>query len=131
MADLSRLVDDPAAWAPIHRLAGTLDKTLPGIFATDRPERLEAARRRLTSGSLGEEQDSRVASPAPPRTSAIAVLFENAAGPALKQHARPPAHAALRRHLHGDRTTRSDSLAVPDDLVRQVHFFGPTGPGGV
>ncbi|MFC9398566.1 hypothetical protein ACFTWS_36240 [Streptomyces sp. NPDC057027] len=55
MTDLSRLVDDPAAWVPIHKLAGTLDKTLPGIFATDYPERLEAARRRLTSGSLGEE----------------------------------------------------------------------------
>ncbi|WP_405884400.1 hypothetical protein OG747_41000 [Streptomyces sp. NBC_01384] len=59
MTDLSRLVDDPAAWAPIHKLAGTLDKTLPGIFAADYAERLAAARRRLreTMGSFAEEQD--------------------------------------------------------------------------
>ncbi|MET9387431.1 hypothetical protein ABZY09_42045 [Streptomyces sp. NPDC002928] len=59
MTDLSRLVDDPAAWAPIHKLAGTLDKTLPGIFAADYAERLDAARSRLreTMGSFAEEQD--------------------------------------------------------------------------
>ncbi|WP_240450432.1 hypothetical protein [Streptomyces sp. 11-1-2] len=28
MTDLSRVVDDPAVWAPIHRIAGTLDKAL-------------------------------------------------------------------------------------------------------
>ncbi|MFB8209621.1 hypothetical protein [Streptomyces sp. NPDC056010] len=28
MTDLSRLVDDEAVWAPIHGLAGTLDKSL-------------------------------------------------------------------------------------------------------
>ncbi|XIE79497.1 hypothetical protein AB6O49_18750 [Streptomyces sp. SBR177] len=47
MTDLSPLVDDAAVWAPLHRIAGTLDKTLPGIFAADYAERLEAARRRL------------------------------------------------------------------------------------
>ncbi|MFD5483449.1 hypothetical protein [Streptomyces hawaiiensis] len=47
MTDLSRLVDDPAVWAPLHRIAGTLDKSLPGIFAADYAERLEAARSRL------------------------------------------------------------------------------------
>ncbi|REE61788.1 hypothetical protein BX257_4375 [Streptomyces sp. 3212.3] len=47
MTDLSRLVDDAAVWAPLHRIAGTLDKSLPGIFAADYAERLEAARRRL------------------------------------------------------------------------------------
>ncbi|MEV8448353.1 hypothetical protein [Streptomyces parvus] len=26
MTDLSWVVDDPAVWAPIHRIAGTLDK---------------------------------------------------------------------------------------------------------
>ncbi|UKY54645.1 hypothetical protein [Streptomyces inhibens] len=59
MTDLSRLVDDPAAWAPIHRLAGTLDKSLPAIFAADYAERLDAARRRLkeSMGSFAEEQD--------------------------------------------------------------------------
>ncbi|MET9585096.1 hypothetical protein ABZY10_18690 [Streptomyces sp. NPDC006539] len=47
MTNLSRLVDDEAVWAPIHRIAGTLDKSLPGIFAADHTERLEAARHRL------------------------------------------------------------------------------------
>ncbi|MBL1093931.1 hypothetical protein ACWCXK_21185 [Streptomyces sp. NPDC001739] len=60
MTDLSRLVDDPAAWAPIHKLAGTLDTALPGIFAADYAERLDAARCRLreTMGSFPEEQES-------------------------------------------------------------------------
>ncbi|MGW1728113.1 hypothetical protein ACWCQK_35110 [Streptomyces sp. NPDC002306] len=59
MTHLSRLVDDPAAWAPIHKIAGTLDKALPGIFAADYAERLDAARHRLreTAGSFTEEQD--------------------------------------------------------------------------
>ncbi|QKW30935.1 hypothetical protein HUT11_07425 [Streptomyces seoulensis] len=47
MTDLSQVVDDPAVWAPIHRIAGTLDKTLPGLFASDYDQRLEAARQRL------------------------------------------------------------------------------------
>jgi hypothetical protein len=47
MTDLSRLVDDAAVWAPLHRIAGTLDKSLLGIFAADYAERLEAARSRL------------------------------------------------------------------------------------
>ncbi|MGW1640509.1 hypothetical protein [Streptomyces lavendulae] len=47
MTDLRRVVDDPALWAPIHRMAGTLDKALPGLFAPDYGQRLEAARRRL------------------------------------------------------------------------------------
>ncbi|TQE18444.1 hypothetical protein SipoB123_34610 [Streptomyces ipomoeae] len=47
MTDLSRLVGDAAVWVPLHRIAGTLDKSLPGIFAADYAERLEAARRRL------------------------------------------------------------------------------------
>jgi hypothetical protein len=47
MTDLSRLVDDAAVWAPLHRIAGTLDKSLPGIFAADYAESLEAARSRL------------------------------------------------------------------------------------
>ncbi|MEU5085158.1 MULTISPECIES: hypothetical protein [Streptomyces] len=47
MTDLSRVVDDPAVWAPIHRIAGTLDKSLPGLFAPDYDQQLEAARRRL------------------------------------------------------------------------------------
>lgn len=47
MTDLSRVVDDPAVWAPIHRIAGTLDKALPELFAPDYGRRLEAARQRL------------------------------------------------------------------------------------
>ncbi|MET7288024.1 hypothetical protein [Streptomyces sp. NPDC005573] len=47
MTDLGRLVDDAAVWAPLHRIAGTLDKSLPGIFSADHAERLEVARRRL------------------------------------------------------------------------------------
>ncbi|MER5601448.1 hypothetical protein [Streptomyces sp. NPDC002265] len=47
MTNLSRLVGDAAVWAPLHRIAGTLDKSLPGIFAADYAERLEAARSRL------------------------------------------------------------------------------------
>ncbi|MFC8094840.1 hypothetical protein [Streptomyces sp. NPDC057301] len=47
MPDLSNTVDDAAAWAPIHRLAGQLDKTLPALFLSDYDERLEEARRRL------------------------------------------------------------------------------------
>lgn len=60
MTDLSRLVDDVAVWAPIHRLAGTLDKALPGVFAADYLERLEAARRRLRPSvdDDGESEDS-------------------------------------------------------------------------
>jgi hypothetical protein len=47
MTDLSRVVDDPAVRAPVHRIAGTLDRTLPELFASDGDERLEAARQRL------------------------------------------------------------------------------------
>ncbi|MET9460872.1 hypothetical protein ABZY05_38385 [Streptomyces canus] len=47
MTALGQVVDDPAVWAPIHRIAGTLDKTLTELFASDYDERLEAARQRL------------------------------------------------------------------------------------
>ncbi|MET8898295.1 hypothetical protein [Streptomyces albogriseolus] len=47
MTELSRVVDDPAVWAPIHRIAGTLDKELPELFASDYHQQVEAARRRL------------------------------------------------------------------------------------
>lgn len=47
MTDLRRVVDDAAVWAPIHRIAGTLDKALPELFAADYDQRLEAARQRL------------------------------------------------------------------------------------
>ncbi|MEU7124413.1 hypothetical protein AB0A78_39025 [Streptomyces zaomyceticus] len=47
MTDLSRVVDDLAVWTPIHRIAGTLDKPLPELFAPDYGQRLEAARQRL------------------------------------------------------------------------------------
>ncbi|MCG7523901.1 hypothetical protein MHW47_05510 [Streptomyces sp. OfavH-34-F] len=57
MTDLSRLVDDAAVWAPLHRMAGTLDKSLPGMFAADYAERLEAARRRLRQAPDGDTDD--------------------------------------------------------------------------
>ncbi|MCC3768432.1 hypothetical protein [Streptomyces sp. UNOC14_S4] len=47
MTDLSRMVDDTAVWAPLHKISGTLDKNLPGLFAADYAERVEAARARL------------------------------------------------------------------------------------
>jgi hypothetical protein len=47
MTDLGRIVDDPAVWAPIHRIAGTLDKALPELFARDYGQRLDAARQWL------------------------------------------------------------------------------------
>ncbi|GHA49506.1 hypothetical protein GCM10010329_84610 [Streptomyces spiroverticillatus] len=53
MTDLSRVIDDPAVWSPIHRIAGTLDKTLPELFAADYGQRLEAARQRLRPESDG------------------------------------------------------------------------------
>ncbi|MGW8597617.1 hypothetical protein ACWGLB_01645 [Streptomyces sp. NPDC055893] len=49
MTDLSRVVDDQAVWAPIHRIAGALDKALPALCASDYHQRLEAARQRLRS----------------------------------------------------------------------------------
>ncbi|MFF4574143.1 hypothetical protein [Streptomyces sp. NPDC001410] len=61
MTDLSRLVDDAAVWAPLHRIAGTLDKSLPGIFAADYAERLDAARRRLRPApddSAGDDESA-------------------------------------------------------------------------
>ncbi|MEU7116142.1 hypothetical protein [Streptomyces sp. NPDC046182] len=57
MTDLSQLVDDAAVWAPLHRIAGTLDKSLPGLFADDYAERLEAARRRLRPGPNDDTND--------------------------------------------------------------------------
>ncbi|MFB7643371.1 hypothetical protein ACFC0S_04175 [Streptomyces sp. NPDC056084] len=47
MTDLGRVVDDRAVWAPIHRIAATLDKSLPGLFASNYDQLLEAARQRL------------------------------------------------------------------------------------
>ena len=43
------LVDHDAVWSALHRISGTLDKSLVGIFAPDYADRLEAARRRLTT----------------------------------------------------------------------------------
>ena len=47
MTEIREMVDDPAVWAPIHKISGTLDKSLVELFAPDYNERLEAARRRL------------------------------------------------------------------------------------
>jgi hypothetical protein len=58
MTDLSRIVDDPAVWSPLHKIASTFDTTLPWIFAPDYAERLAAARARLTPDDLEEPTDS-------------------------------------------------------------------------
>lgn len=47
MTDLSNAVDDPAARAPIHRIADQLDKMLPALFFPNYDDRLEEARCRL------------------------------------------------------------------------------------
>ncbi|MCU7825936.1 hypothetical protein [Kitasatospora sp. DSM 101779] len=47
MTDLCHMMDDPAVWAPIHRIAGTLDKSLDELFAPAYEQRLSAARQRL------------------------------------------------------------------------------------
>lgn len=44
MTDLRRLVGDPAAWAPICKIAGALGKALLGIFVADCAERMDARR---------------------------------------------------------------------------------------
>lgn len=38
---------DRAVWSPLHRIAGTLETAIPGIFAQDYSSRLEVARARL------------------------------------------------------------------------------------
>jgi hypothetical protein len=46
---------DRAVWAPLHRIAGALETTLPEIFAPDYDARLTAAREHLIDqlGDLG------------------------------------------------------------------------------
>ena len=55
MTNLSRLVDDPAVWSPLHTIAGTLDKTLPWRFAPDYADRLAGARTRLAPGESADD----------------------------------------------------------------------------
>ncbi|MFE5331263.1 hypothetical protein ACFRCG_33225 [Embleya sp. NPDC056575] len=57
MTDVSSTVDDPAAWAPIHRIAGQLDKMLPALFFPDYDVRLEEARCRLRPLDDGSLED--------------------------------------------------------------------------
>jgi hypothetical protein len=38
---------DRAVWSPLHRIAGTLETTIPEIFAKDYLTQLAAARERL------------------------------------------------------------------------------------
>ncbi|MFC4854386.1 hypothetical protein [Actinophytocola glycyrrhizae] len=47
---------DRAVWSPLHRISGTLEKTLPEIFAPDYSARLGTARTRLLRevGDVGE-----------------------------------------------------------------------------
>ena len=59
--------EDPAVWSPLYQMHGTLETTLPEIFAVDYDARLNAARRRLlpTVGALGHQRSRR---PVPPTT---------------------------------------------------------------
>ena len=59
MTDLGRVIDDPAVWSPIHRIAGTLDKSLPELFAADYGRRLDAARQRLRAENLNRLSQAR------------------------------------------------------------------------
>lgn len=45
--------EDRAVWSPLHAISGTLETSLPEIFAPDYSARLDAARERLLD-SLGE-----------------------------------------------------------------------------
>ncbi|MDJ1137353.1 hypothetical protein [Streptomyces iconiensis] len=50
ISELGDAVDDPAVWAPLHRVAGTLDKALPALLARSpgsEAEHLAAAQARL------------------------------------------------------------------------------------
>jgi hypothetical protein len=47
---LDPLIEDRTVWSSLWKIAGTLDATLPDIFAADYAERLDAAR-----SGLGEE----------------------------------------------------------------------------
>ncbi|MDX3077740.1 hypothetical protein [Streptomyces sp. MI02-7b] len=46
-AAFDSLVGDRAVWSALHRISGTLDKSLVTIFAPDYAERLQAARQRI------------------------------------------------------------------------------------
>ncbi|MEU5530678.1 hypothetical protein ABZ744_27470 [Micromonospora chersina] len=49
----AEMVDDRAVWSALHRISGTLDKSLVDIFRADYTQRLQAARLRL-SETLGD-----------------------------------------------------------------------------
>ena len=48
-----RCVDDKAVWLPLYRLSGTLETTLPEIFAADYAGKVASARARLLT-KLGD-----------------------------------------------------------------------------
>ncbi|RKS06988.1 hypothetical protein DFP74_2638 [Nocardiopsis sp. Huas11] len=50
---LDAAIDDRAVWSALHTISGTLDTSLPGIFAADYAGRLAAARERLIE-TLGD-----------------------------------------------------------------------------
>jgi hypothetical protein len=45
--------EEPAVWSPLHRIAGTLNKSLGEVFMPDYSRRLHVARERLLDG-LGD-----------------------------------------------------------------------------
>jgi hypothetical protein len=59
--DFDALVNrDRAVWAPLYRIDGTLETTLPEIFAPDYGARLHAARERLLDylGDIGRPPEA-------------------------------------------------------------------------
>jgi hypothetical protein len=52
-SQLDPVIEDRTVWSALYRIAGTLDKALPDIFAADCADRLDAARARLAR-ELGE-----------------------------------------------------------------------------
>jgi hypothetical protein len=56
---------DRAVWAPLHRIAGTLETSIPEIFASDYVTRLAAAREHLLNqlGDLGRPPAERPGAP--------------------------------------------------------------------
>lgn len=74
----SLIYEDPAVWSPPYQLHGTLETTLPEIFAADYNTRLDAARRRLLP-TLGELSHAPSRRPVPLGPAGHAALSPTAA----------------------------------------------------
>jgi hypothetical protein len=72
--------EDPAVWAALHRLAGTLEKSLPDIVAADYGHRLDRARWRLGAPATPAARHRRRATAVPGRTDSAAAPPGSVAG---------------------------------------------------